>query len=378
MNNLPLVMAYRNFYEQGEEQLKAGNKREARQLFLEAAHIANEISQKATTYETSVEYQKIAVKILEYVRKVCSDKPKQIRTSESEKSAEESDSGKQFTPEPQSTIRFSDVAGLDDVKDQIRYKVLEPLKNPERARLYNISPGAKILLYGPPGTGKTFISRAIAGEVNSDFYAVNCGDLISKYLGDSSKILSSLFDKAEKSESACIFFDEFDTMASRRSDSTDGADAEISRLVSTFLTRVDGFSRMSDNKMLLLIAATNRPWAIDSAMLRGGRFGTHIFVGVPDFEARLYMVRKALGNVPRDNEKIDEYIAKRLNGYGGGDIKEICRNVCIEAYMRSTVNHTDEPITLADCERAISQKPNMITDDTMNKFRLFEKTGRID
>lgn len=253
MNNQPLVEAYKSFSAQGREKLAAGNYSEAREAFLKAAELANKISVASASYEVRMEYHNAAVKLLEFAKNGCRPAPERVPAApqkDEEKPAE-------IKPSAGGGITFADVAGLEDVKDQIRYKVIEPLKNPELAAMYKIEPGAKILLYGPPGTGKTFIARAIAGEVDAQFYAVNCQDLISKYMGDSSKKLDGLFETAQKNERAIIFFDEFDSVASKRGDGADGVDAEMARFVATFLTKVDGFKRSKINKMLLLIAATN-------------------------------------------------------------------------------------------------------------------------
>lgn len=310
MNNQPKIEAFKSFYQQGKDLYNAGDVMGAREAFLKAAELANDISVNATTYDVRMEYHKTAVKILEFVKKSCVKTPPKTVTPNN--SSEEEDKPQPVQAEQKSNITFADVAGLDDVKDQIRYKVLEPLKNPELALVYKIEPGAKILLYGPPGTGKTYIARAIAGEVDAEFYAVNCQDLISKYMGDSSKKLDQLFEQALKNERAIIFFDEFDSVASKRGDSSDGVDQEMARFVATFLTKVDGFKKSETNKMLLLIAATNRPWTLDSAMLRGGRFDTHIYVGMPDQAAREFMVRKVLDGLPMDDDVDLSKLAWRL------------------------------------------------------------------
>ena len=263
------------------------------------------------------------------------------------------------------------------MKEQIRYKVIEPLKNPKLAALYKIEPGAKILLYGPPGTGKTFIARAIAGEVDAQFYAVNCQDLISKYMGDSSKKLDELFETAQKNERAIIFFDEFDSVASKRGDGADGVDAEMARFVATFLTKVDGFKKSDTNKMLLLIAATNRPWALDPAMLRGGRFDTHIYVGVPDQEAREFLVNKVLQGLPMDGDVDLVKLASVLAGYGGGDITAICGKIKLNAYMRSLKAGEPQNISREDCNGVLLSSHNMITAEDIAKFEKFKRGEMI-
>ena len=176
MNNQPTIEAFNSFYRQGMELYKAGQLADARAALLKAAELANKISVGATSYDVRMEYHRQAAKILDFVKGPCTHPaPKPVPAAKTEEKPSE------IKPEKKGAITFADVAGLEDVKEQIRYKVLEPLKNPELAAMYKIEPGAKILLYGPPGTGKTFIARAIAGEVDAEFYAVNCQDLISNF-----------------------------------------------------------------------------------------------------------------------------------------------------------------------------------------------------
>ncbi len=276
-----------------------------------------------------------------------------------------------FEPEKsKGGITFDDVAGLNDVKEQIRFHVLEPMKNPELAKAYGIKPGGKILLYGPPGTGKTLVARAIAGEIDAPFFSVSCQDLISKYLGESSERLNKLFDEVEKHERAIVFFDEFDSVAGKRDGENESK--EIARFVATFLTRVDGF-KPTQNKMLLLIAATNRPWSIDSAMLRGGRFDTQIYVGVPDKEAREFLVNKSLGKLPL-NEDVDlKELAMRFEGFGGGDITAICDKIGLEAYKKSVMLGKMQCVSREDCENALQNAKNSITPEELQRFEAYKQ-----
>lgn len=374
MNNQPLVEAYKSFSAQGREKLAAGNYSEAREAFLKAAELANKISVGSTSYEVRMEYHNAAVKLLEFAKNGCRLAPERVPAAPQK--AEEKPA--EIKPSAGGGITFADVAGLEDVKDQIRYKVIEPLKNPELAAMYKIEPGAKILLYGPPGTGKTFIARAIAGEVDAQFYAVNCQDLISKYMGDSSKKLDELFETAQKNERAIIFFDEFDSIASKRGDGADGVDAEMARFVATFLTKVDGFKKSKTNKMLLLIAATNRPWALDPAMLRGGRFDTHIYVGVPDQAAREFLVNKVLGGLPIDEDVSLKKLASALEGYGGGDITAICGKIKLNTYMRALKAGAPQNISRDDCNRVLLSSHNMITAEELAKFQKFREGKSVD
>lgn len=376
MNNQPLIEAYKSFYQQAKDFYAAGDIPAAREAFLRAAELANQISVGAKSYDVKMEYHKLAAKILDFVKTGCSGKKPVTSAAGTENDLPKAEEKPSFTPvQPlgaSDKITFADVAGLEDVKEQITFKVLSPMQKPELAEKYHIRAGGKILLYGPPGTGKTFIARAIAGEVDADFFAVNCQDLISKYMGDSSKQLDSLFAEAEKHEKAIIFFDEFDSVASKRGDGTGGVDAEMARFVATFLTKVDGF-KPTANKMLLLIAATNRPWALDSAMLRGGRFDTQIYVGVPDQAAREFLVNRALGGIAKEEDVDLSKLAWALEGYGGGDVTAICEKIKLEPYKREVLTGEAQRITREDCNKVLSSSRNVITPEELEKFKAYRE-----
>lgn len=373
INNAPKVQAFNSYYAQAKSLYAAGDLAAARELFLKAAALANEISVTSSAYNVRMEYHKLAVQLLDFARSKCVRQATPAGAAPQQKKDADGEV-KSFTAEKGGkTITFADVAGLQDVKDQVIFHVLEPMKNPELAKAYGINPGGKLLLYGPPGTGKTFIARAIAGEVDAAFYAINCQDLISKYMGDSSKQLDKLFDEAQQNERAIIFFDEFDSVASKRGDGTGGVDAEMARFVATFLTKVDGFKKSETCKMLLLIAATNRPWALDSAMLRGGRFDTQIYIGVPDQKAREFMVNKAMKDLPLDPDVRLSDIARRLEGFGGGDIVAACDKIRLEAYKKSVRLGKKQNITKADCNLILSGLRNNTGADEIAKFEAYRQ-----
>lgn len=376
MNNQPLIEAYKSFYQQAKDFYAAGDIPAAREAFLRAAELANQISVGARSYDVKMEYHKLAAKILDFVKTGCSGKKPVTSAAGNESDLPKAEEKPSFTSVQPSgasdKITFADVAGLGDVKEQITFKVLSPMQKPELAEKYHIRAGGKILLYGPPGTGKTFIARAIAGEVDAEFFAVNCQDLISKYMGDSSKQLDSLFAEAEKHEKAIIFFDEFDSVASKRGDGTGGVDAEMARFVATFLTKVDGF-KPTANKMLLLVAATNRPWALDSAMLRGGRFDTQIYVGVPDQAAREFLVNRALGGIAKEEDVDLSKLAWALEGYGGGDVTAICEKIKLEPYKREVLTGEAQRITREDCNKVLSSSRNVITPEELEKFKAYRE-----
>ncbi len=377
MNNAAKVEAYKSFYDQGIKLYAAGDMEGAKLAFLNAAELANQISLETTSYDSRMEYNRVAKKLYDFAKNNCVNTPKQpVKQNESKKGSNSDEDTPTFKPveaSKEDKITFADVAGLQDVKDQIIFNVIEPLKNPELAKKYKVKAGGKVILYGPPGTGKTFIARAIAGEVDAVFYAINCQDLISKYMGESSKQLDALFEQAQQNERAIIFFDEFDSVASKREDSTGGVDAEMARFVATFLTKVDGFKKSKTCKMLLLIAATNRPWALDTAMTRGGRFDTQIYVGMPDLPARQFMVNKAMKDLPLAEDVNLQTIAEELDGFCGGDINAICDKIKVEAYKRSVRSGKESVITVADCNKYIKGAKRNVSKADLARFEEYRE-----
>ena len=361
-------IAFESLYNQGMEQVKQGNISEAKILLTRSADYAMEISRKTDDFAMKMQYQNSASKILQYVSNDCKTPKKQNVIANEEKNEVECD----FQPVSDSDkITFKDVAGLEDVKRDIMCKVIMPIKDPDLASKYKIKAGGKILLYGPPGTGKTFIAKAVAGEVDAKFYSVNCQDLISKYMGESSAKLDKLFDTALQNERAVIFFDEIDSIASKREGSS-GADGEMARFVATFLTKIDGFKKSKTNKMLLLLAASNRPWALDNAMVRGGRFDTQIYVQPPDYQAILFMVKKEMSDLPLDKNVNLESIAECLQGFGGGDVVSICEKVKQRAYYRATKSGREEKITNDDFMEVIKNQKNVITLEALKEFEDYK------
>lgn len=215
-------------------------------------------------------------------------------------------------------VTFDDVIGLDDVKSAIYHKIVYPQKYHELYKLFDKKIGGGILLYGLPGTGKTMIAKATAHEINAKFFAVKCSDLGSKWFGETENNLKCLFEQARQAERAIIFFDEVEAYASKRHD-----DTTTERVVAEFLTQLQGFSEKKNNS-LLFIAATNRPWDIDSAFLRPGRFDDKIYVPLPNEKARQNIIRKKLHSIPCESSVDTEILAQITDGYNCADIDYLC------------------------------------------------------
>jgi len=167
----------------------------------------------------------------------------------------------------ESDVSFKDVGGLDHVKKEIDMKIIKPMSNPEIFKMYGKKIGGGILLYGPPGCGKTFIARATAGEIKAKFISVSISDILDMYIGQSERNLAEVFEIARNNKPCVIFFDEVDALGANRHSMVSSAGKTV---INQFLSELDGIS--SDNDGLLIIGATNTPWALDTAFRRPGRF----------------------------------------------------------------------------------------------------------
>ncbi|KAI0559616.1 microtubule interacting and transport protein [Gracilaria domingensis] len=220
-------------------------------------------------------------------------------------------------------VKWDDVAGLEGAKESLREAVILPQMFPE-IFTGNRRPWKGILLYGPPGTGKSYLAKAVATEADAKFFSVSSSDLVSKWQGESEKLVKQLFSMARESGKAIIFIDEIDALVSSRNDN----ESESSRRIKTeFLVQMDGVGNSTDG--VLLLAATNIPWALDEAMLR--RMERRIYIPLPDARARAKMFQLHLGNTPHVLEK-DDYmeLAEQSEGYSGSDIAILCRDALMQ------------------------------------------------
>lgn len=194
-------------------------------------------------------------------------------------------------------VKWTDIGGLEEVKQSLKEAVEWPLKHPEIFTRMGIRPPRGILLYGAPGTGKTLLAKAVAKETEANFISIKGPELLSKWVGESEKAVREIFKKARQASPTIIFFDEVDSIAPRRGQSDDSHVTE--RVVNQLLTEMDGLQMMND---IVIIAATNRPDILDTALLRPGRFDRIILTPVPDIETRKSIFRIHLKNVPLEDE----------------------------------------------------------------------------
>ncbi len=224
-------------------------------------------------------------------------------------------------------ITWNDVGGLDSVKEELREAVEWPLKYPEVFAQLNATPPKGLLLYGPPGTGKTLLAKAVANESQANFISVKGPELLNKFVGESEKAVREVFRKARQASPCIIFFDEIDSIAPVRG--SNAGDSQVTeRVISQFLTELDGLEELRN---VVIIAATNRPDIIDSAILRPGRFDRLLYVPPPDLEARKQIFKIRTKKTPLDEDvKVDE-LAKMTEGYTGADIANVCNTAMMSA-----------------------------------------------
>ncbi|MBT6397677.1 MAG: CDC48 family AAA ATPase [Nitrosopumilus sp.] len=222
-------------------------------------------------------------------------------------------------------ITYDELGGLKNEVQKIREMVELPMRHPELFEKIGVEAPKGVLLYGPPGTGKTLLAKAVAGETNAHFISISGPEIMGKHYGESEERIREIFTQAEENAPSIIFIDEIDSIAPKREE----VSGELERrIVSQLLTLMDG---MKSRGKIIVIAATNRPDSIDSALRRPGRFDREIEIGIPDDEGRLQILNIHTRGMPLDTDVNIKQIAKTTHGFVGADLEVLCK----EAAMRS-------------------------------------------
>jgi transitional endoplasmic reticulum ATPase len=254
------------------------------------------------------------------------------------------------TPEgiEKSSICFEDVGGMEDVKEEIRLKIIYPLTHAEMYRAYGKSIGGGILLYGPPGCGKTHLARATAGEIRAGFISVGLNDILDMWIGNSEKNLHQLFNRARRNQPCVLFFDEVDALAASRADLRHSGGRQ---LINQFLTELDGVQYSNDG--VLILAATNAPWHLDTAFRRPGRFDRILFVPPPDAAARGTILRLLCQGKPITDLDY-QFLAQKTDGCSGADLKLVV-DLAVEKKLQAAMKTgIPQPLTTKDLATAAS------------------------
>ncbi|MFH5881298.1 ATP-binding protein [Liberiplasma polymorphum] len=271
-----------------------------------------------------------------------------------------------FSPAKKTGVKLDDIAGLYAAKNEIYQRIIAPQKFPELFEKFKKKSGGGILLYGLPGTGKTMFAQAIATELNATFFEVKSSDIASKWFGDSEQNIRNLFTEARKHKVSVIFFDEFEALGTKRETHS----TVMKRLVPELLSQIQGFEK--NENTLLIIAATNRPWDIDSAFLRPGRFNTQIYVDLPDDAARKKIISDQLTQVPVSEDLDFNYIVEITNGFNGADVVEFCDKLKDQAIQNSIQNNgVHKPISKDDVELTKEIVFTSVQMDDWNKIQKY-------
>lgn len=355
-----------------------GDYTSARTYLTEAAECMVELAETAESAELRRQREQIAAELIDLAkhsdrRKSRQDgAPPRIRAKETD---EESRDASDWMVKDKPDIGFDDIAGLEDIKQEIRLKMIYPFSHPELAKRYGISVGGGLLLYGPPGTGKTMMAKAIAHEIDAAFFLISPAQVMSKWVGEAEQNIRKLFDAAKSEPKSVIFIDEIEALAPRRrSDSS----TVMARVVPQVLQELEGFDRAGD-RALLFVGATNKPWLLDEAMLRPGRFDTKVYVGLPDAPARFKLLELNLANRPIDDDVDLGDLCDKLEGYSGADIRSICQQAAQAAFMEAMGGSKDggngRAIGQADLLEVAARTLPSVRSSDLVRFEKFESTG---
>ncbi len=308
------------------------------------------------------------------------------RRSVSVKSSDEGDGTQEVSDEEQEllnmisgtivtespNVRWIEIAGLENCKQALREAIVLPMVKPELFKGAR-KPWSGILLFGPPGCGKTLLAKAAATECKATFFSASSAELLSKWLGESEKLISALFKVARLKAPSLIFMDEIDSVATKRGEGTEGGGER--RVKTQLLSEIQGLKSTGD-KILLVLGATNRPWDLDNAML--SRFEKKVYVPLPDLPARagIFKIHTAGINSALNDEDFVE-LGARSEGYSGRDISNVCREVIMlpirELDMGGLLESSEQEvqvrdINLNDFKKALKKVKPMTTKSILKQY----------
>jgi len=325
------------------------------------------------------EYESAAADMLRLVRKCdeLKDKPPKKTNKKRAKDGSDDDGADaaDWIVSEKPDVGFDDIAGLEAVKEEIRMKMIYPLSYPEEAAEFGVSVGGGLLLYGPPGTGKTMIAKAIAKEIDATYFVVSAADLLSKWVGEAEQNIRKLFDAAKAEEKAVIFIDEVEALVPKRGSNSSTV---MARVVPQILQELEGFDRQGE-RCLLFVGATNKPWMLDEAIRRPGRFDTSAYLGLPDAPARMRMLELYLGKRPLADDVDLGTLCDQLDGYSGADIDGIAKKAAqipfmdfVKAKQSGQDGAKTRQINMADLATVISSTGPSVKPGDLARFTKFE------
>ncbi|CCF56024.1 hypothetical protein KAFR_0A05890 [Kazachstania africana CBS 2517] len=266
-------------------------------------------------------------------------------------------------------VYWSDIGGQHELKRKMKEMIQLPLEASETFAELGVSAPKGVLLYGPPGCSKTLTAKALATESGINFFAVKGPEIFSKYVGESERAIREIFRKARAASPSIIFFDEIDALSPDRDS---GSTSAASHVLTSLLNEIDGVEEL---KGVVIVAATNRPDEIDPALLRPGRLDRHIFVGPPDYEARLQILHKCTKKFQLEGSDVNlEDLARRTDGCSGAEIVLLCQEAGLAAIME---NLQAKEVRAAHFEKAMEGISRGITEDMLEYYNNFASRSGI-
>ena len=371
---------FERYRQKGLDARRAGQWESARIYLLEAARAMTLLARDAEGDELQQARRDTAARLLDLARD-CDAANQQNRArpnlkrrphsnQESTAEGEGDKSASQWIVKEKPKIRFDDVAGLDNVKEDIRLKMVYPFEHPELAERFGIRGGGGVLLFGPPGTGKTMLAKATAGEIDATFFVISPADVLSKWVGEAEQNIKKLFDAARNEKRSVIFIDEIESLVPSRRDE---GSSVMQRVVPQLLSGMEGFDKKTTP--VLFMGATNVPWYLDPAVLRPGRFDEKVYIPLPDLPARRKMLDIYLGKRPVDDAVDLDALAARLDGYSGADIKYICDRAATVPFLQSVATGQEGQITQPILDDVLADTPKSVGPDMIRRFEDWTKSS---
>lgn len=367
--NLLLTQATEHL-ERGLDLQSQGNLEQARFNYLKAAEFLFKAAEKERGQTRKQRIQQAEALVERASALQVKSKTSVPKGDKPEAAPTASEETKEWLVAEKPNIRFADVAGLEEVKEQIRLRMIYPFTHPDKAKRFGVRTGGGILLYGPPGTGKTLIARAIAGELDAAFFSVKPSEIMSKWVGEAEQNVQQLFEQARKYPRAVIFIDEVESLVPKRRDS---GSTVMQRVVPQILMELEGFEKKQG--ALMFIGATNEPWSLDPAVMRPGRFDEKIYVPLPDLPARAKMLELNLKGKPLAADIKLEELAQLVEGYSGADIRNICDKASAIPFIEAVKTGQDREIELRDFSTVLNQVKPSVSQKDLARFEKFAAEG---
>jgi len=349
------------------QEVRLGNKNDARRSYLEAAEL---LFKSADLSLTPLRERRVnqASELLALAKAIPLNAPEHSKTGTPiPANGDEEQKGWLLAEKPELTLE--DVAGLDEAKEQVRLRMIYPFVHPSHAERLGMKKGGGMLLFGPPGTGKTLLAKAIAGEVDAAFYCIDAADIMGKWVGEAEKNVAKLFSEARRHSRCVVFIDEIEALLPKRSQNNSTV---MKRVVPQFLSEMNGVTSRDDGQQaLLFVGATNEPWNIDEAAMRPGRFDEKVYVALPNKQARFTIIKDLVAKIPGASGIDCSSIAAALEGYSGADIVHVIERAKQSAFADSIHRGAARDLALSDIEQAIPQVRPSVSGKMLDRYSAF-------